>query len=222
MPIQITPSSLDCPFASHCTESQVTKPANNARKHLLRSPSIVVSATSGFAHNNHRCRHTRSQPQSVRAPPGVNFGRAHRCLCPLYYLPLSCSLASHPSGPHHISIDPLHTKPIHPTLPTSDSLITDFTLLCPSRYFTPSPRPQHEEPLPAHPPAPAPRRPPVGLGWVQGSPLPLPLLGEIQQAAVFCFAGGNYASKPNKLILQCIAGNRWSNTNKLIRQRHKN
>ena len=142
--------------------------------------------------------------------------------CALSTISLSLALASHPSGPHHISIDPLHTKPIHPTLPTSDSLITDFTLLCPSRYFTPSPRPQHEEPLPAHPPAPAPRRPPVGLGWVQGSPLPLPLLGEIQQAAVFCFAGGNYASKPNKLILQCISGNRWSSTNKLIRQRHKN
>ena len=176
--------------------------ANNARKHL-GSPLLVSSPI-------HRRRHTRHQ--SVFAAPRVNLPQLpHPSLC-----------SPTPAGPHHISIDPLHTKPIHPTLPTSDSLITDFTLLCPSRYFTPSPRPQHEEPLPAHPPAPAPRRPPVGLGWVQGSPLPIPLLGEIQQAAVFCFAGGNYASKPNKLILQCIAGNRWSNTNKLIRQRHKN
>ena len=188
--------------------------------------SSPLSVHRGFGHQWFRPQQPPLPPHPIPAPVCESSSRGELRPRPSLLVPSlspSTSLSCQPPiRTHHISIDPLHTKPIHPTLPTSDSLITDFTLLCPSRYFTPSPRPQHEEPLPAHPPAPAPRRPPVGLGWVQGSPLPLPLLGEIQQAAVFCFAGGNYASKPNKLILQCISGNRWSSTNKLIRQRHKN
>merc|ERR1711936_899745 len=99
--------------------------------------------------------------------------RPHPSLC----LPLPSLLpASHQ--------DPI-TSPLIPTPPNPFiSPTSDFTLFCLSQYFSP----KHEEPLPAHPPSLAPPRlPPVGLGRVQESPFPLPLLGEIQQAAAFCF-----------------------------------